>query len=130
MPAFGLSGPWRDNVGFAQTMEQVTGMAWITGHRDDQPRIQQGPSDPNAGMHAAFALIVGLAERDALASMARSEAGKLVGHVVRVEFAPIELTVGQTGEHGTVTLEAGNLVRIRTRSLCAGDHICGNEEIY
>ena len=46
MPAFGLSGPWRDNVGFAQTMEQVTGMAWITGHRDDQPRIQQGPSDP------------------------------------------------------------------------------------
>jgi crotonobetainyl-CoA:carnitine CoA-transferase CaiB-like acyl-CoA transferase len=40
-------------------------MAWITGHRDDQPRIQQGPSDPNAGMHAAFALIVGLAERDA-----------------------------------------------------------------
>ena len=65
MPAFGLSGPWRDNVGFAQTMEQVTGLAWITGHRDDQPRIQQGPSDPNAGMHAAFALIVGLAERDA-----------------------------------------------------------------
>jgi crotonobetainyl-CoA:carnitine CoA-transferase CaiB-like acyl-CoA transferase len=65
MPAFGLSGPWRDNVGFAQTMEQVTGMAWITGHRDDQPRIQQGPSDPNAGMHAVFALNVGLAERDA-----------------------------------------------------------------
>jgi crotonobetainyl-CoA:carnitine CoA-transferase CaiB-like acyl-CoA transferase len=46
-------------------MEQVTGMAWITGHVDDQPRIQQGPSDPNAGMHAAFALIVGLAEREA-----------------------------------------------------------------
>jgi crotonobetainyl-CoA:carnitine CoA-transferase CaiB-like acyl-CoA transferase len=65
MPAFGLSGPWRDNVGFAQTMEQVTGLAWITGFRDDQPRIQRGPSDPNAGMHAAFALIVGLAEREA-----------------------------------------------------------------
>ena len=65
MPAFGLSGPWRDNVGFAQTMEQVTGLAWITGHADDQPRIQRGPSDPNAGMHAAFALIVGLAEREA-----------------------------------------------------------------
>jgi crotonobetainyl-CoA:carnitine CoA-transferase CaiB-like acyl-CoA transferase len=64
MPAFGLSGPWRDNVGFAQTMEQVTGLAWITGFRDDQPRIQRGPSDPNAGMHAAFALIVGLAERE------------------------------------------------------------------
>jgi crotonobetainyl-CoA:carnitine CoA-transferase CaiB-like acyl-CoA transferase len=65
MPAFGLSGPWRDHTGFAQTMEQLTGLAWITGHRDDQPRIQRGPCDPLAGMHAAFALLVALAERDA-----------------------------------------------------------------
>ena len=50
---------------FAQTMEQVSGLAWITGHPWDQPRIQRGPSDPNAGMHAAFALVVGLAGRDA-----------------------------------------------------------------
>ncbi len=65
MPAFGLSGPWRDNVGFAQTMEQMTGLAWLTGHVDDQPRIQRGPCDPLAGMHAAFAALVGLAEREA-----------------------------------------------------------------
>jgi crotonobetainyl-CoA:carnitine CoA-transferase CaiB-like acyl-CoA transferase len=64
MPAFGLSGPWRDNTGFAQTMEQISGLAWVTGYPDDQPRIQRGPSDPNAGMHAAFALLVALAERD------------------------------------------------------------------
>jgi len=64
MPAFGLDGPWRDNVGFAQTMEQMTGLAWVTGHVDDQPRIQRGPCDPLAGMHAAFATLVGLAERD------------------------------------------------------------------
>jgi crotonobetainyl-CoA:carnitine CoA-transferase CaiB-like acyl-CoA transferase len=64
MPAFGLDGPWRDNVGFAQTMEQVSGMAWITGHVDDQPRIPQGPCDPLAGMNAAFAALVALAERD------------------------------------------------------------------
>ena len=37
MPAFGLDGPWRNNVGFAQTMEQMTGMAWLTGHEYDQP---------------------------------------------------------------------------------------------
>ena len=65
MPAFGLSGPWRDRTGFAQTMEQLTGLAWLTGYPDDQPRIQRGPSDPNAGMHAAFAALVALAERDA-----------------------------------------------------------------
>ena len=52
MPAFGLDGPWRDRPGFAQTMEQVTGLAWLTGHVDDQPRIQRGPCDPNGGMHA------------------------------------------------------------------------------
>ena len=64
MPAFGLSGPWRDNVGFAQTMEQMSGLAWITGHDYDQPRIQRGPCDPLAGMHAAFATLVALAERE------------------------------------------------------------------
>jgi crotonobetainyl-CoA:carnitine CoA-transferase CaiB-like acyl-CoA transferase len=65
MPAFGLSGPWRDHVGFAQTMEQMTGLAWVTGHPDDQPRIQRGPCDPLAGMHAAFSFLVALAEREA-----------------------------------------------------------------
>jgi len=65
MPAFGLDGPWRDRTGFAQTMEQITGMAWITGHPDDRPRIQRGPCDPLAGMHAAFGLLVALGERDA-----------------------------------------------------------------
>lgn len=64
MPAFGLSGPWRDNVGFAQTMEQITGMAWLTGHEEDQPRIQRGPCDPLAGMHSAFACLVALADRE------------------------------------------------------------------
>ncbi|MDX1736046.1 MAG: CoA transferase, partial [Halioglobus sp.] len=64
MPAFGLDGPWRDHVGFAQTMEQITGMAWITGFADDQPRIQRGPCDPLAGMHAALATLVALQERE------------------------------------------------------------------
>ena len=64
MPAFGLDGPWRDRPGFAQTMEQITGLAWMTGYADDQPRIQRGPCDPNAGMHGAVAALVALARRD------------------------------------------------------------------
>ncbi len=63
MPAFGLDGPWRDHVGFAQTMEQISGLAWVTGYVDDQPRIQRGPCDPMAGMNAAFAALVALQER-------------------------------------------------------------------
>jgi crotonobetainyl-CoA:carnitine CoA-transferase CaiB-like acyl-CoA transferase len=46
-------------------MEQLSGLAWVTGHPDDQPRIQRGPCDPLAGMHAAFAFLVALAQRDA-----------------------------------------------------------------
>jgi crotonobetainyl-CoA:carnitine CoA-transferase CaiB-like acyl-CoA transferase len=45
-------------------MEQVTGMAWITGHVDDQPRIPRGPCDPLAGAHAAFAVLVALRDRE------------------------------------------------------------------
>ncbi len=64
MPAFGLDGPWRDRVGFAQTMEQATGMAWMTGHLDGPPIIPRGVCDPAAGLHAAFAAIAALVVRD------------------------------------------------------------------
>ena len=64
MPAFGLDGPWRDRVGFAQTMEQATGMAWMTGHADGPPVIPRGVCDPIAGLHAAFAAIAALVIRD------------------------------------------------------------------
>src|SRR5581483_4850055 len=50
----GLDGPWRDRVGFAQTMEQISGMAWLTGFRDGPPVIPRGPCDPLAGMHAVL----------------------------------------------------------------------------
>jgi len=63
MPAFGLDGPWRDRVGFAQTMEQISGLAWVTGYADGPPVIPRGPCDPLAGMHAAFALLVALEHR-------------------------------------------------------------------
>lgn len=66
-------------------------------------------------------------QRVALQAFAKSAGGALVGNVVRVETAPINLEVIQ---HGTVKMVAGNLARIETRSLCNGDDICGNEEIY
>ena len=64
MPGFGLSGPWRDRTGFAQTMEQLSGMAWISGFADGAPTIPRGPCDPLAGMHAAVAVLAALDARD------------------------------------------------------------------
>ena len=64
MPAFGLDGPWRDRTGFAQTMEQLTGMAAVTGYPDGPPVLPRGAVDPLAGQHAVFALLAALDERD------------------------------------------------------------------
>ena len=67
------------------------------------------------------------AQRAALIQFAKAAGGKLLANVVRVDSAPIELTAA---EHGSVKLVAGSLARVETRSLCAGDHLCGNEEVY
>jgi crotonobetainyl-CoA:carnitine CoA-transferase CaiB-like acyl-CoA transferase len=60
MPAFGLDGPWRDRVGFAPTMEQIAGLAWVTGLPDGPPVAPRGACDPLAGVHAAFAVTAAL----------------------------------------------------------------------
>jgi len=70
MPAFGLDGPWRNRVGFAQTMEQVSGIAWLTAYpastgEQAGPLTPRACADPLAGLHAAWAVLLGLARRDA-----------------------------------------------------------------
>jgi crotonobetainyl-CoA:carnitine CoA-transferase CaiB-like acyl-CoA transferase len=64
MPAFGLDGPWRDLIGFAQTMEQMSGLAWLTGPAaGGGPVVPRGPCDPLAGYQTMFALLVALVRR-------------------------------------------------------------------
>lgn len=63
MPAFGLDGPWRDRTGFAQTMESLAGMAWVTGFPDGPPVLVRGACDPIAGMHAVVATLLALRAR-------------------------------------------------------------------
>lgn len=72
MPAFGLAGPWRDRVGFAQTIEQAAGLAFVTGYPGEAPLIPNGMCDPLAGAFGAIAVLVALAER------ARTGAGQVV----------------------------------------------------
>jgi crotonobetainyl-CoA:carnitine CoA-transferase CaiB-like acyl-CoA transferase len=71
MPAFGLDGPWRDHSGFAQTTEQVSGIAWLTGTKDIEPLVRS-TVDPIAGIHGALAVVA------ALAHGRRSGVGQLV----------------------------------------------------
>lgn len=80
LPAFGLTGPWRDRPGFAQTMEQLCGMAWSTGYEGGPPIIAGGVVDPLVGAHASLALVAALEHRD------RTGEGQLV-EVAMVDVA-------------------------------------------
>jgi crotonobetainyl-CoA:carnitine CoA-transferase CaiB-like acyl-CoA transferase len=91
MPAFGLDGPWAERLGFAQNMEQVSGMATVTGHADAEPLVPRGPCDPLGGAHAAFATMVALARRE------QAGTGSLV-EVPLVEGA-LNLTAEQVVEY-------------------------------
>jgi len=112
MPAFGLDGPWRDRVGFAQTMEQASGMAWLTGPADGPPLIPRGPCDPIAGLHAAFATLAALAHREhtgsgALVESTMVEAALNVAAEAIVEHTAYGTTLMRDGNRGPVAVPQG-----------------------
>jgi crotonobetainyl-CoA:carnitine CoA-transferase CaiB-like acyl-CoA transferase len=105
MPAFGLSGPWRDRIGYAQSMEQVSGMAWVTGYEDGQPIIPRGLCDPLAGVHAVIGLMVALAHREKtgegqLVEASMVEAALNIAAEPIVEFSAYGALLGRRGNHG------------------------------
>ena len=69
-------------------------------------------------------------QRSALMAFVHAVAPELLGNVVKVETAPIYLSVGDNQSHGSAELQAGNLARIKTRSIGTKDHLCGNEHVY
>ena len=64
MPAFGLTGPWRDRTGFAMTIEQASGLAFRTGDLDGRPMVPRGVCDPMGAMHSVFAVLMALKHRE------------------------------------------------------------------
>jgi crotonobetainyl-CoA:carnitine CoA-transferase CaiB-like acyl-CoA transferase len=103
MPAFGLSGPWRDRGGFAQTIEQASGLAWMNGFADQLPSTLRGTGDPLSGLHAAYALACALEDRDRTGQ----------GHFVEASMIEAALNVAAEAviEHeayGTVLMRDGN----------------------
>ena len=80
MPGFGLDGPWRDYVGWALNIEQLSGMSAATGYPDGPPCNLQGPADPIAGVHASIALLaaLGIGEPPVRGSSSRSPRSRSV----------------------------------------------------
>ena len=114
MPAFGLTGPWRDRVGFAPTMEQIAGLAWVTGMPEGPPVPPRGACDPLAGAHAAFALLAALEFAD------RTGRGQLV------EVPMIETVLNVTA---TQTIEFEVLGEILSRRGNRG-HPAAKQDVY
>jgi crotonobetainyl-CoA:carnitine CoA-transferase CaiB-like acyl-CoA transferase len=119
MPGFGLDGPWRDRVGFAMTMEQIAGLAWITGHTDGLPTPPRGACDPLAGLHAAFATVAALEHRR------RTGRGQLIEiPMIDVVLNASALQVIEYQTSGKLLVRNGNRgygVAVQNVYACAGE---------
>ena len=115
LPAFGLDGPWRDRGGFAQTMEQITGMAWLTGYEGGPPIIPGGVVDPMVGTHTALALVAALDHRS------RTGEGQLV------EMAMIEVAAAVTAEQ---VIDASAHGVLRDRRGAHGVYACDGQDAW
>lgn len=86
MPAYGKSGPYSDQPGFAYTFEILAGLAQITGYRDGNPMIISGVGDVISGFHTAYALLAALEHR------AKTGEGQLI------EVAQVEANANLMGQ--------------------------------
>jgi crotonobetainyl-CoA:carnitine CoA-transferase CaiB-like acyl-CoA transferase len=101
MPAFGLDGPWKDRAGFAMNVEQVSGLAWVTGY-EDMPLVPRGSCDPIGGMHTVFAIGMALEERrrtghGQTVEVALLEPGLNIAAEQVLEYSAFGVLLGHTG---------------------------------
>ena len=118
MPAFGVSGPWRDRVGFAQTIEQASGLAFLTGYEGETPVMPNGMCDPIAGVHAAVAALVALHQRD-LTGRGQVVETPMVGGALNTAAEQIL----EYAAHGHLMRSAGNASPFVEQAVlrCAGE---------
>jgi crotonobetainyl-CoA:carnitine CoA-transferase CaiB-like acyl-CoA transferase len=86
MPGFGLEGPWRDNGAFGFSIEDASGLTWMTGYPDSNPLSPYCVGDPIAGMHALAGLLIALEHR------------RRTGEGVLVEAAMVDAAINVASE--------------------------------
>src|SRR5262249_37874972 len=88
------------------------GMAWMTGFQDGPPVIPRGPCDPLAGIHAAFALLAALHERERsgrghFVESTMVEAALNVAAEMVIEHGAYGATLSRDGNRGPVAAPQG-----------------------
>ena len=104
MPGWGLDGPWRTAPDSRTTMEQASGMAFVTGYNDGPP-MAPGLCDPLAGVHGAFAVLAALEER------------RKTGRGQHIEVPMIDLAVNVSAEQ-ILEFEVYGELMTRTGNRC------------
>ena len=94
MPAFGLSGPYREYPGIGGTIEPMSGNSWLLGERGHGPQVS-GVMYPDAiaGLNGASAVLVALLSR------------KTTGNGCHLEVSQHEAMIAMLGEFFTDGLE-------------------------
>ena len=81
MPAFGLTGPYRDYVGLGPSIEPLIGLTALMGYSEDEPRVTaKALTDAISGVVAASAAVTALDRREqtgqgAFIDLSQHEAG-------------------------------------------------------
>ena len=86
-------------------MEQIAGLAWVTGLPDDPPVTPRGACDPLAGVHAAFAVLAALnfAERTGVGQQVELPMIETVLNVTAIqpiEYEVFGITLSRRGNRG------------------------------
>jgi crotonobetainyl-CoA:carnitine CoA-transferase CaiB-like acyl-CoA transferase len=63
MPGYGVTGPWRNQPSWANSVDQMAGFSGVTGYHPDVPFTNPGWPDYANGLHVAFALLAALWRR-------------------------------------------------------------------
>ncbi|WP_457967011.1 CoA transferase [Arthrobacter sp. D1-29] len=108
MPGFGLEGPWRDVPAFAYAIEDGGALTWLTGYEDQKPVEPYCIGDPNAGVHALFALLVALENREqtgegALVEAAMIDAAVNLAAEQFLEYSANGILLTRAGNKGPVS---------------------------
>jgi len=96
----------------APTIETAAGLVWMTGYRDAPPLTPRGPCDAVAGLHAAFATVAAVCERDESGrghelEVSMVEAALNVAAEVSIEYSAYGASLGRDGNRGPTSAPQG-----------------------
>ena len=122
MAGYGKTGPERDQVGFGPIIEQMSGLASMTGYGDDGIPMKTGLSygDPVAGMAAASAVSLALIQRRKTGAGSYIDLGQreVMSTLIGEAFVAASL-------HGEEPVQRGNR---DSRYFAQGVYRCAGEE--